>query len=210
MTILLALGMFNIIFLRCRELDSIAAVYVGMNFVRANFLLSAVSYAGRQSFYYCCPLFNISSPSLPTYPVSAVYPEISKFRFIVHYGVSFAIIGFYLANILTVYTVLYDSRLISIASTVVQTIQIIAVIISFSLWVRKIAEKQRATFIHFDKLTTDEYATFSYILPMILNAIAQFVYPFSFGEISWQSRSSGALLTHMAIIYTLHMTIIRK
>lgn len=115
-----------------------------------------------------------------------------------------------MGNIFTVYTVYYDSRHISIASTVVQTILLIVVITCFSIWMRKIAEKQKARFIRFDKLTTDEYATFSYLVPMILNGMAQFVYPFSFGELSWQNRSSGALVTHMAVIYILHMIIIRK
>ena len=139
-----------------------------------------------------------------------MYPEISKFWCIVHYGLSFAFICRYLANILSVYTVYFDSRHIRIASTVVQIFFNIVVITCFSLWMWKIAKKQKARFIRFDKLTTDEYATFAYLMPATLNGIAQFVYPYFFGGLSWQNLSSGALVTHMAILYTFHMTIIRK
>ena len=44
--ILMALAVFSLSFLCCRHLDSVAAVYVGANIVRANIVLSAMYYAG--------------------------------------------------------------------------------------------------------------------------------------------------------------------
>ena len=46
LTILLTLAAFSISFLCCRELSAIPAVYVGVNSVRANILLTVVYYAG--------------------------------------------------------------------------------------------------------------------------------------------------------------------
>ena len=73
-----------------------------------------------------------------------------------------------------------------------------------------IARKQNVWFIRFDQLTTDEYAALSYVVPILMSSIATFGYSLSSGEVSWQSRSQTGLVYHIAVIYSVHMTLIRK
>jgi uncharacterized membrane protein len=46
LTILLTLAAFSISFLCCRELSAIPAVYVGVNNMRANIVMTVIYYAG--------------------------------------------------------------------------------------------------------------------------------------------------------------------
>ena len=50
LTILLTLAAFSIAFLCCRELNAIPAVYVGVNCMRANIVMTVMYYAGDINF----------------------------------------------------------------------------------------------------------------------------------------------------------------
>ena len=56
MTILLTLAAFSLSFLCCRDLDSVPAVYVGVNSLRANIVITVMYYAGDD---HACD-FNIN------------------------------------------------------------------------------------------------------------------------------------------------------
>jgi hypothetical protein len=79
-----------------------------------------------------------------------------------------------------------------------------------SRWTKKVALKQNASFIQFDRLTTEEYATLSYVVPLIISPVVRLVYYFSSGDISWQHRTENGLVVQLAIVYALHMALIRK
>ena len=115
-----------------------------------------------------------------------------------------------LANIFVAYTVYFNNSIVRIFQLCGQGILLVMFICSFVRWIQVIAAKQNVKFIHFRKLTTDEYAAFSYIIPLFISMVIQFLYPFFSGEISWQSRSQTGLLVHMATIYFSNMSIIRK
>jgi hypothetical protein len=75
---------------------------------------------------------------------------------------------------------------------------------------RVTAARQNASIIQFNRLTTVEYATLSYVLPLIVSPVVQLAYFISSGELSWQNRSENGLIVIFAIIYAQHMALIRK
>ena len=140
-----------------------------------------------------------------------MYPELnSKVDKTVVRGLFYAMACWLVTNILIAYTVYYDSSTMGVLSTVFQTVLMFFVLLLFSRLMRIIAVQQNAFFVQLDQLTADEYATLSYVIPLIISPLAQLLYSFSSGEVSWQNRSATGLLVHMAIIYILHMALIRK
>ena len=142
---------------------------------------------------------------------SIVYPELNaKFGKIIAEGLFLALVCGLVSNVCAAYSVYFDIVMLSIVGAVFQAVLVIFIVCLFSRWMQTVAVKQNASFIRFDELSTDEYATLSYIAPLILSALVQLIYSFSSGDLSWSNRSQAGLLAHMAIIYTLHMTLIRK
>ena len=140
-----------------------------------------------------------------------MYPELhSKLDKILDYGLFYALVFWFIGNVLITYTVYFDSSSIGIVTTIFHASIMVFMVFWFSRWMKTIAVKQNVSFIQFDRLTTDEYAVLSYILPLIISAIAQLLYSLISGEISWQNRSQTGLIVHMAIVHTLHMSLIRK
>ena len=140
-----------------------------------------------------------------------MYPELSsKFDKILDYGLFYAFVCWLVTNILIAYTVYFDSSILGIVTTILKVGIVVFAVFWFSHWMKMIARKQNVTFIQFDRLTTDEYAALSYVLPLIVSAIGQLLYSLCSREESWQNRSYTGLIVHMAILYALHMTLIRK
>ncbi len=116
-----------------------------------------------------------------------------------------------LTNILAAYSIYF----INASTGLVQICFQGSLLVCFSLWYFRwskiIAVKQNvSSCIQFHRLTTDEYAVFSYVIPLFLSAIVQYTYTLLSGEGSWLSRSQTGLIFHMAIIYIVCMTLIRK
>ena len=137
-----------------------------------------------------------------------MYPELNNTvdKTVVR-GLFYAMACWLMTNTLAAYAVYFDNNIMGVLSAVFQGVLIIFVILIFSRWFRTIAEKQKALFV---QLTTDEYAAMSYVIPLIISPTAQLLYTFSSRELSWQKRSETGLLVHLAIIYLLHMALIRK
>ena len=140
-----------------------------------------------------------------------VYPELSsKLDKTFDFYLFSSLIFWLVSNILVAFTVYFNSSIIGILSVVFQLGLLVPLFYCLFRWMKMIAAKQHAPFIRFDRLTTDEYAAFSYVAPILLSTIAVLLYGLSSGELSWQSRSERGLLVHIAVIYTVHMTLIRK
>ena len=76
---------------------------------------------------------------------------------------------------------------------------------------QKTSRNQRASFPHFDHLiNTYEFAALSHALPFICSSIINLLYAISSGELSSGSQSEQGLVVHIAVIYALHTTLIRK
>lgn len=133
----------------------------------------------------------------------------SKLDKFIDRGLFYAISCFLASTILNTYAVYFDSNIIGLVGIIFQTILMVFIMYWISRWAKIVAAKQNATFIQFDRLTTSEYATLSYIVPMIISPAAQLIYFYSAGDISWQRRSENGLVVHMAIVYALHMALIR-
>ena len=140
-----------------------------------------------------------------------MYPELrAKFDKKIVENLFFALVGGLASNVLTCYAVLFDCSIVGIVSAFFQAVLVVFIFYLFSRWMYMVAAKQNTPFIHFDRLNTDEYVTMSYLVPLFLSSFVQLIYAFSSGEVSWQKRSQTGLLVHMATIYALHMTLIRK
>ena len=140
-----------------------------------------------------------------------VYPQLNSLldKLIVN-GIFAAVACWLVTNVLTSYAVNFDSASMGTVCAIVQAVFLVLIVFLIFRWMRAVAAKQKTSFIQFNRLTTDEYAVLSYIVPLTLSPIAQLLYSFSSREISWQNRSQTGLLVHMAIIYTLHMILVRK
>ena len=114
------------------------------------------------------------------------------------------------SNISVAYSVYFDSRIIGIASTFFQASVMIFFVYWFYRWVKLIAAKQNTTYIRFDQLSADESATLSYIIPLFIAPTMQLLYLFSSGMQTWQNLSEVGPIFHIAVIYTLHMALVRK
>lgn len=125
-------------------------------------------------------------------------------------GLFYAMACWLMTNTLAAYAVYFDNSTMGNLSSIFQGVLMLFVLLIFSRWVKIIAEKQKALFIQLGQLTTDEYAAMSYVIPLIISPAAQLLYSFSSKELSWQKRSETGLLVHLAIIYVLHMALIRK
>ena len=140
-----------------------------------------------------------------------MYPELnSTVDKTVVRGLFYAMACWLMTNTLAAFAVYFDSSIMGNLSAIFQGVLMLFVIIIFSRWLKIIAEKQKALFIQIRQLTTDEYAAMSYVIPLIISPAAQLLYSFSSRELSWQKRSETGLLVHLAIIYLLHMALIRK
>lgn len=115
-----------------------------------------------------------------------------------------------LSNVLISYGVYFDSRIVGVLGIIVQGGVMVSVIFYLSRWMRAIAVKQEASFIQLNRLTAEEHAVLSYLLPLVLYIIAYSIYSLSSGEVSWTKRSEMGLVFHMAIVYFLHMALIRE
>ena len=139
-----------------------------------------------------------------------MYPGLRvKLERIVDYGF-LTVMCCFVANVLAAYSVYFDSSSIATVQTIFQAGAMCIGVVLLFRWVKIIAKKQNVVFIRFDCLTTDEYATLSYVMPAVVSGIAQLMYAVISGELSWQSRSSTGLLVNMAITYALHSALIRK
>jgi hypothetical protein len=208
---LLTLAAFNLSFLFCRDHSSIPAVYVGANSARINIVLTAIYYAGGIVW---SPIFLLACPT--TYDsqqffISAlVNPGLHLKRAnTIDFGF-LTVVCCFAANVLAAYSVYFDSSNIATMRTIFQAGAMCTTTGLLFRWVQIIARKQNVLLIRFDRLTTDEFATFSYVLPPIISAIAHLTYAVTSGELSWQSRSPTGLLVSMAIIYFFHSALIRK
>lgn len=140
-----------------------------------------------------------------------MYPELSsKLDKIIDRGLFYSLIGWLASNILITYAVYFDSSSMGLVSIILQAFLIAFIVYWISHWAKMVAVKQNASFLQFDRLTTDEYATLSYVVPLVISPVVQLVYCFSSGNIYWQRRAENGLVVHIAIIYALHMALIRK
>lgn len=114
------------------------------------------------------------------------------------------------SNILVAYSVYFDSRTIGIASTFFQASVLIFFLYWFYHWVKIIVAKQKATYIRFDQLSADEYATLSYLVPLFISPTMQLLFLLSSGMRSWHSLSKAGPIFHITVVYTLHMALVRK
>lgn len=208
---MLTLATLSLSFLCCRDLDSIPAVYVGMNSLRANVVTTAAYCAGV--FYTVCNIIKGFLIIIITFLIiyfivfgelsSKLDKKLEKFLFL-------SISCWIISNILTSYTIYFDISILGSLGTIFQVSLTFVFIYCFIHWMKMIARKQNVWFIRFDQLTTDEYAALSYLVPILMSCIANFGYSLSSGEVSWQSRSQTGLVYHIAVIYSAHMTLIRK
>ena len=125
-------------------------------------------------------------------------------------GLFYSMACWLISNTLAAFAVYFDTNIMGVLSAILQGVLMLFALLVFSRWLKIIAEKQKASFIQIGQLTTDEYAAMSYVLPLIMSPAAQLLYSFSTRELSWQDRSEKGLLVHLAIIYLLHMALIRK
>ena len=115
-----------------------------------------------------------------------------------------------LSNVLIPYAIYFDSRIVGVVGIIIQAGVMVSVIYFLSRWVRAIAVQQSASFIQLNRLTAEEHAVLSYLLPLVMYIIAYSIYSLASGEVSWTKRSEIGLVFHMAIVYALYMALIRK
>jgi len=112
------------------------------------------------------------------------------------------------SNTFLAYAVYFESSIISIVGVVFQIIVVLVIAYGCYFWARIVAVKQDSSFFRFNGLTTDEYASLSYVLPAFIATVGRVVFAVSFSDSSWQRRSETGLLVDFAFTYALHMTLI--
>ena len=77
-----------------------------------------------------------------------------------------------LSNVLIPYAIYFDSRIVGVVGIIIQAGVMVSVIYFLSRWVRAIAVQQSASFIQLNRLTAEEHAVLSYLLPLVMYIIA--------------------------------------
>ena len=143
--------------------------------------------------------------------VLIVNPELrSKLNDMFNYFFFWSIVGAQFANILTAFTIYFDFSAIHILQNIFHAVFTIFFACCLIQWTKAIAVKQNVSCIRFDRLSTEEFAALSYIIPIFLSVVFQFIYTLSTGEQLWQDRSQTSLLVHMTTIYIVCMALICK
>ena len=136
-----------------------------------------------------------------------MYSELrSKLSRLENNGLFSILICWLLTNIFAAYSVYFDIRSLGIAHTTLQGSLIVFLSFCYYRWIKSIAN---VACIRINRLTTDEYAAFSYVIPLTISVIVQSLYSFCSGE-NWLTRSQTGLVFHLAVIYTVCMILIRK
>lgn len=194
---------FSVVFLSCRGLDSIPAVYVGINYCRTHIVLATIFCAGKYIF------FNWQLKMYYLYHFLSVYPELSsKVDKRIAFGIAAAVLLWEAANVLTTYSFYFNNSFLQLFASVIQYFCCGILAYFFYRWMRIIAIRQNVRFIRLDRLTISEYVTVSYVIPVILQWIVNVIWNFSVKETSWQSRSERSMLFHMASAHLLNVFLI--
>jgi hypothetical protein len=137
-----------------------------------------------------------------------VYPELSyKLNSLFNHVFFWSLVGGQCNNILAAYAIYFDISAIFIVQKIFQSLFTFLFACGLIKWMKVIAAKQNVSWIRFDRLSTEEFAALSYIIPLFLSAIFQWLYPLFTGEVAWQNRSQTGVLVHMANIYIVGMAL---
>ena len=143
--------------------------------------------------------------------VLIVNPELrSKLNDMFNYFFFWSIVGAQFANILTAFTIYFDFSAIHILQNIFHAVFTIFFACCLIQWTKAIAVKQNVSCIRFDRLSTEEFAAFSYVIPIFFSVVFQSIYMNCTGEWLWQDRSQTSLLVHMTTFYIVCMALICK
>ena len=132
----------------------------------------------------------------------------SKLSNLFNYFFFWSLVGGICTNIMTTYTIYFDNSTIYTMQNIIHAVLTTVCACNVIQWMKAIAVKQKLSYIRFNRLSTEEFAAFSYIIPLILSVVFQFLYPLLTGERMWQDRSQTGVLVHMANIYIVGMALI--
>jgi len=213
--ILLTMIAFSIIFLSCRELNSIAEIYVAAQNIRVIVLLAVIYYAGKLLDCFCTHVhYQIFWSFLLLYFLLFVFvlvlPELkSKKDSFILKGFSFVCGLYCLSKVLETYSVYFSSDSLSVVTGITYSAFTALGIYCILRWLNIIAVRQNTRFLQFSRLTIDEYASILYVVPY-LSQIATMIWNAYAGEYTWLDRSEGSLIFQMCLLYLFYLIVIRK
>ena len=200
--ILIVFAAFSILFLSCRSTEPIPQIFVAANYVRENILVAAVYCAGEDILNFTFSKWSI---------FDLVYPDkTSNIGTILEILLLLILLLWQLGNVFAVYSFLFDNQALNIVSTTIQAFTVFVMSFALLSWMRRIANRQKATLVRFDQLTVKEYVAISYIIPMILQGMAILIWNIYTGDISLQNYTVETLVFQWSCNFALSMAVISK
>ena len=139
--------------------------------------------------------------------VLIVNPELrSKLNDMFNYFFFWSIVGAQFANILTAFTIYFDFSAIHILQNIFHAVFTIFFACCLIQWTKAIAVKQNVSCIRFDRLSTEEFAAFSYIIPIFFSVrgLSIHLYELHWGVVVAGSQPDSPTSPHGNYLYSLY------
>ena len=192
----LGLAIFGTVFLSCRSLDCIIHLYVAANNFKNITLITAIYSASKLVVLYCL-LHSYWNHSFLCRVI--VYSELcSKKDPFLLFGVTVPCVLWMFMNIVDVYSVYYNTSIVPLLTSSVQSALYLLLIAALSRWVQLVRRQNGGRF-QLNLLNVEEYTLFQYSAPTLIYPLAIVTWNIVLGNQSWQSKTATTLIYYIIV-----------
>ena len=125
------------------------------------------------------------------------------------FGVTLSCVFWMFMNIVDVYSVYYNTSIVPLLVSSVQSVLYILLVASLARWVQLVRRQNGGRF-QMNLLNVEEYTLFQYTAPTLLYPLAIVTWNIIFGNQSWQKKSATTLIYYISVNCVVAAVIIGK